>query len=165
MAAFYAITCDEFEGFLLPLGFQRLTGEGNVYEKAGKENPLGHIGEFVYGKRVPNSCDGMPLTVRVYSGIEIRDGKSREIGSDAIRVCMVGQRDDDKIVGVAKDRRVNRVAGWKNNLANRLRDFDTIECCDKCGAPMRVRKGKNGEFLGCSNYGHPTNSCSNTKSL
>ena len=130
MAAFCPITLDEFEDFILPLGFRRIALDGTL--------------EYVYGKRL--DCGSHPVTVRVYSGIDIRDDKSREVGSDAIRVCMVGKGkrvgDDgierDHIFGLAKDRRVHRVAGWRKNLAARLDSCTcgSVKTCKKCGAPL-----------------------------
>jgi DNA topoisomerase-1 len=35
---------------------------------------------------------------------------------------------------------------------NPVQPIDTGETCDKCGAPMAVKRGPRGPFLGCSAY-------------
>lgn len=138
MGTFVSVSQREFESAILPLGFKPVSLDGTK--------------EFVYGKRM--DCNGSAFTVRVYSGVDIRTGVSREVGSDAIRVCMVGRNSDGSIYGVCKDRRVNRTKNWALNLRERLSHFDcdAVHSCPKCNAPLALRKGKNGDFLGCSEY-------------
>lgn len=37
-----------------------------------------------------------------------------------------------------------------------------INICEKCGRPMKLRQGKNGQFWGCSGYGLKQDQCKNT---
>jgi DNA helicase-4 len=39
---------------------------------------------------------------------------------------------------------------------------ETLKICNLCGRPMKLRKGKYGEFWGCSGYGVKSDQCSNT---
>ncbi len=39
----------------------------------------------------------------------------------------------------------------------------SMPICDRCGRPMRIRRGKYGIFLGCSGYGLENDSCNNTR--
>ncbi|MCL1044930.1 UvrD-helicase domain-containing protein [Shewanella electrodiphila] len=39
----------------------------------------------------------------------------------------------------------------------------SMKICDKCGRPMKLRKGKFGEFWGCTGYGIKDDQCSNTQ--
>lgn len=55
------------------------------------------------------------ILVRVYTGI--KDGQSRDVGRDAIRVCAVNLQTDR---GWIKSKRVHRVNGWQLNLKNRI---------------------------------------------
>ena len=41
----------------------------------------------------------------------------------------------------------------------------SMPICEICGRPMRTRKGKFGEFLGCSGYGIEDDQCKNTRRL
>jgi hypothetical protein len=142
VANYVNVTQQEIEDFLLPQGFQLVL--------------LDSAHEYVYGKRV--DAHGLPLTLRVFTGIT-PDG-SRGVGEDAIR-CVIFWKNmsDGSVKKVASSKRVHRVAGWRNNLQQRI-DSLTIEYqCDKCGAPMVKRKSKRGEFYGCGNYPD----CRNTK--
>jgi len=40
---------------------------------------------------------------------------------------------------------------------------ETLKICFKCGRPMKLRKGKYGEFWGCSGYGIRSDKCSHTE--
>jgi hypothetical protein len=158
-AAFYPISKAEMESFLLPQGFKPLSLDGTR--------------ELVYGKRV--DCDGLALSLRVYTGIN-PDGNSRDVGADAIRCNMFwrtvvkdengeAQMDSNgqpvtKLVKVWTSKRVHRVLNWESNLAARLAEAKIERKCS-CGSPMvkRSKKGSKEFFLGCASF--PT--CNNTE--
>lgn len=144
-AKFYNITETEMNEFLSAKGFRKME--------------LPNCAELVWGKRVDS--DDFQLSMRVYSGIN-PSGQSRGVGKDAIRVVLVKRDPDGKIYKVGGSKRVNRVETWKKNLANRIDGWKVpSEKCCKCGNLMAERSGKNGDFLGCTNYPE----CKNTKSL
>ncbi len=141
MATAKAITRQEFEDFILPLGFVNIKIENTK--------------ELVYAKIVESN--GQKLSLRVYSSLN-PDGYSREVGADAIRVALFYRRKDNEIRMVGGDRRVHRVEGWRKNLGDRLGKWtDQIGPeCPKCKAPTCLRKPKAPAkwkaFLGCSEY-------------
>lgn len=141
--------------------------------------------EIVFGKRVDLQGGGfensvpsiiwmIPLTIRVYTSIEF--GKSRDKGKDAIRVSVWARNSTPVRAGLMRSepfmlggtRRVHRVEGWRDNLANRLDNW--MQCieplCPLCNAPMVHHKPKIGgkkftPFYGCVRY--YTNSCRGTR--
>jgi len=137
MPKFTNITKNEMQNFLQPLGFAEIT--------------IPNCNESVFAKRIDKN--GIPLSLRVYTGIKIASGDSRKSGKDAIRVntfCKTQKNELKKVVGC---RRVNRVSGWRDNLQSRIHEvFDKSpsQLCD-CGNPMVLREGFS-VFLGCSNY-------------
>lgn len=135
MAEYENITQTEMEEFLFPLGFRKMILSG--------------VRELVYGKRV--DTDGLILTLRVYTGIE-PSGSSRSAGSDAIRCNIFWRKSDEEVRKVATSKRVHRVKGWRDNLAQRLATLTIEKRCMACGAPMVIRKSKNGEFYGCASF-------------
>lgn len=145
MANYTNITKQEMDDFLLPQGFQQLDPAS-----------MPSVKELVYAKRVDK--DGLPLSLRVYTGIN-PNGRSRDAGADAIRCQVFWRRPDGRPVSVVGSKRVHRVEGWKKNLQARLDKLVVGPKCDKCGAPMVLRKGKSGEFYGCANFPE----CRNTK--
>lgn len=137
-ATFYNITESEMTEFLSAKGFRKIELPNTV--------------ELVYGKRVDQ--DGNPLSLRVYTGIN-PNGHSRGVGEDAMRVVLFGKKSDGSIVKLGGSKRVNRVQTWKKNLGNRIDswlDYLPKDSCAKCGSPMVPRKGRNGDFLGCTSY-------------
>ena len=69
--------------------------------------------EFVFDFKIPS----MPIMIKVMSSIAIESKKSRNKGSDAIRVFAVRLNQYDEITGGwIKTKRVYRVMGWKTNL-------------------------------------------------
>jgi len=138
MASQYeVITLQDMNDVLLVRGFKRI------------DLP---IGEHVYEK-VIDTCH-----IRIYTSIDKRNGKSRDIGADAIRIVIVDSRGDF----ISGEKRINRSHNWQIRLNARIDNWsDGITWCDRCGNPMKLRKGKFGEFLGCAAY--PL--CKNTKSI
>jgi hypothetical protein len=161
MAKYYNITVQEMDSFLLSQGFSRIPPELLVGTR-----------ELVYGKRVDSI--GIPLTVRVYTGID-PSGQSRDVGEDAMRVALFTKVPDPQSPGktiikqLFGSKRVHRVAGWAKNLQTRINEVITKasqqRICDRCGLPMILREGKSKStgrpysFYGCSGYP----SCTNTK--
>lgn len=142
MANYVKITEVEMDALLLPQGFVPVTLEGTK--------------EKVYGKRCDR--DGRAITLRVYSSIV--DGESRGNGGDAIHVAAF-MKADDRIVKISGDRRVHRVARWRDNLQNRIDNFAEAigPACPRCSAPTVKRNGRYGEFFGCSTYPQCTGTC------
>lgn len=134
MAKYHPITEIEAWDFLVPQGFFETDFPG--------------VKEIVFSKRV--DVDGLPLSLRVYTGIN-PDGNSRTVGEDAIRCVLFWRMPDGVIKKIATSKRVHRVEGWKTNLQDRIDNLKPGPRC-QCGAPMVSRKGKNGEFYGCASY-------------
>ena len=104
--------------------------------------------EIVYSKVVAkNTC------LRVYTSVAYIDGESRDVGMDAIRVCLVYRKEDGTITGIGSDTKVYRIETWKQNLQKRLDKWLNLmgPTC-KCGAPTKERDGKFGKFWGCCTY-------------
>ncbi len=139
MSKYINISIEEMEQFLIPQGFRKIEIPGTV--------------ELVYGKRVDTK--DLQLSLRVYTGIN-PDGQSRKVGADAIRVDLFGMV-ENKPAYLGGSKRVHRVAGWRENLQNRLNnwlDFLPKEKCPECGYPMvlRTAKATGNKFLGCVRY-------------
>ena len=133
MARYHNITETEMHDFLTKQGFTKIDGLAK---------------ELVYGQR--KKRNDIPLSLRVYTGI-VPGSDSREVGTDAIRVCLF-TKVGDKIRPVASARRVHRVKGWKQNLQDRLDNWEGAIVLCKCGKLMNKRKGPYGAFFGCTSY-------------
>lgn len=134
MATYTDITVDDFITYLAPQGFKPVALPG--------------VRELVLAKRVDQ--DGVQLSLRVYTGVD-PDGHSRDVGEDAIRAVLFSRTGEGVVRKVATSKRVHRVQGWKRNLQARLDDLKVERICPDCGSPMARRKGKRGEFFGCTN--------------
>lgn len=95
---------------------------------------------------------GTKYNIRVFSTIQ--NGKSRKCGQDAIRVTLF---DMEKNRPVAVEKKVLRTQSALVNMKERARELwryvrlgDNI--CPDCGGLLVPRKGKYGEFYGCSNF-------------
>lgn len=134
---YYNISREEMDAFLTARGFKPILLPGTV--------------ELVYGKRVDQG--NKKLTLRVYTSIT-PDGHARKVGADAIRVALFVLV-DGKPVHVGGDKRVHRVLGWAKNLQARLDAWQEglpDHDCPKCTAPLTLRDGKYGKFMGCASY-------------
>jgi len=128
------ITLDQFSEFIIPRGFIQVPVE---------ESKL-WTGEYIFEKTIEHG-----YIIQIYSSISIYTNKTRNVGTDAIRVVVL-DRDHKVFHG---NKRVNRVDGWRNNLDKRLENWKgIITWCQQCGSPLWKRKGKHGFFLGCSSY-------------
>jgi hypothetical protein len=138
MAEFYPIKREEMASFLESQGFRLMS--------------LPNVTELIWGKRVDR--DGQSLSLRVYSGIN-PSGDSRGKGQDAIRVEVYWRDGDGTICRIGGSKRVHRVRGWRDNLQNRIDQWEDGlgPVCPECGAPMRLREPKKGQtwtpFYGC----------------
>lgn len=136
------------------MGFEQIRLDGTI--------------ELVFQRQVSSkSGKTFPYAVRVYSSIAY--GGSRECGEDAIRVVLVDLETGRamKVLGEGKGKagkRIYRTKSAMTNLRERCRDYFRhvfSHSCPKCGKVMAVRTGRNGKFLGCSNYPE----CDGTKQL
>ena len=98
----------------------------------------------------------MVIFIRVYSSIPGNE-VSRDVGADAIRVCILAQL-KDRQVGIRGFSRVYRTQGWRDNLRERVLEAlefakTKLKLC-KCGSIMVVRKARKtgNQFYGCSQY-------------
>lgn len=127
------ITYQEFQQIMTEQGF--------------KENGFNIAGEYVFDKHV--EYNGVWFYIRVYSSVDKRTNKTRDVGTDAIRVILLTE-DGKTLRG---NKWVNRVETWKENLQKRLDNWINVtELCPQCGFPLRNRQGKYGAFIGCSMF-------------
>ena len=91
------------------------------------------------------------LCQRVYTSIV--GESSRGVGEDAIRVVLVTKLANGEVKIVGADRRVHRVAGWRDNLQQRLDGWreQVGPACPACGCPTVLKKTKR-PFWGCCRY-------------
>lgn len=93
--------------------------------------------------------DGVHLAVRVYTSIVPQDGRGRDVGRDAIRVCLVRDQRTKRERIVWSHRRVHRTPDWQTRVKDRMIDAWRLvrgkqaKCCPACGAPMVPRHRKN----------------------
>jgi len=95
--AFIELTEQEFDDFLLPLNYNRIT--------------LSFTREKVYEKEL-----GDGIAIRIFSTIQ--DAISRGVGKDAIRTCLI---DKIKDKGLGKTTRTNRTGDSSEDVFNRVR--------------------------------------------
>ena len=69
--------------------------------------------ELVY---LYSSTKNPDIQVKVFSSLT-RTGVSRKCGGDAIRVCAINTKTNR---GIAKSKRVNRIAGWEDRIKARV---------------------------------------------
>lgn len=101
--------------------------------------------EYVFQKYVDK--DGIKYTLRVYTSISRYNDAGRRVGTDAIRVVVLG---DNRYFG---ESRVNRTQNWRDNLKKRIESFKTsYKTCPQCGHALRPKTGKFGKFMGCVTY-------------
>jgi len=116
--------------------------------------------EYIYESQ---SEDGR-FSIRVYSTVDKRTDKSRDKGSDAIRVTVIENEVERPVV---KEKRVNRIQTWPKNLKKRINKIkdskDDLVYCNNCGSVMVIRENQSSgnKFWGCTLYPE----CKNTKSI
>lgn len=137
--------------------------------------------EHVFEHVISYPKGGVPenrFVIRIYSTVDMGTGWTREVGDDAIRVCLLDtqnrdERDRDR--GERSFTRVHRTQGALENLRLRAKEaWKAVAShgalCDKCGSLMVERKtkrnGKTERFLGCSGYRRDDpQSCRRTRPL
>ena len=145
MAEFYSVSLEEMDALLRPMRFQPV-------DLTYRRRP---VKEWVYQRPLPNRDNHF---VRVYTGINRygqQQNQSRGVGKDAIRVQVVYRDPAGFETLVTQPKRVHRVRGWADNLANRLDEINRTRpqvAFDSRGKPMTLRKGKTGWFWGSSDY-------------
>ena len=145
MAEFYSVSLEEMDAFLRPMRFQPV-------DLTYRRRP---VKEWVYQRPVPSRANHF---VRVYTGINRygqQQNQSRGVGKDAIRVQVIYRDEAGFETLVTQPKRVHRVQGWADNLANRLEEINRTRpqvAFDSRGKPMTLRKGKTGWFWGSSDY-------------
>jgi len=93
--------------------------------------------------------EGKIYFARIYTSIDKRTKKTRDVGSDAIRVVIY----NENYTLFLGEGRINRTQNWRINLAKRLENWTGIvKWCPQCKSPLRKRTGKYGLFYGCSTY-------------
>lgn len=104
--------------------------------------------EYMYDRTMQHN--GHDYTVRIFTSIDTRTDVSRKLGSDAIRLVVL----DTNGKVVSKESRINRSEGWQYRLNARIDKWtENLHTCPQCKEGMLVkRKGKWGEFYGCSIY-------------
>lgn len=116
--------------------------------------------EIVWQKQVQtDSGKKFPYAVRVYSSIAY--GASRACGEDAIRVVIINL-DTGRPIKLQPTKgkagkRIYRTKGAMSNLATRIHESFAYVAnpeyqCPECNSLLVTRKGKYGEFLGCTSY-------------
>ena len=104
MSNFIVLDKEQFESYL-PRGFKEIESPG------AKE-------------RVYEGCtDNLNVGIRIYSSVDIRTDRTRDVGSDAIRVVFWDLLNDRPL---GKGKRIYRVEGKTNigqRIQNRINDF------------------------------------------
>lgn len=136
---------------------------GSAIEGRGGKAEQGRQGYEVVFDFTPHRGRGM---VRVYTTLSVGADVARECGEDAVRV-VVGHRKEDRFRPLKKHRKMLRTAPSKLSEPERVKHFlarlrkkirlafgdaMTIPGCPKCGAAMKLRGGKHGDFWGCTSY-------------
>ena len=132
----------------------RKTFAGVMSEMGFTEVRLPRTQEYVYERAITNGPRPSDrFKVRVFSSVDVYTGVTREIGSDAIRVMLF---DTERQRGILDLPRVCRTENALANTKARARTawgyvMDANHHCS-CGSLMITRKGKRGEFLGCTSF-------------
>lgn len=92
--------------------------------------------------------------IRVFSSVDVRSKVSRDRGTDAIRLVLINKELD---VPIVKGKKTLRTYNWESILSKKIRHFlehirHYERNCPKCHSPLAVRKGKKGEFWGCTAF-------------
>lgn len=109
-------------------------------------------GEVIYDLTGGNLPD--ELSVRIFSTISKRTGKSRNTGTDSIKTVLIHTPSSDHVGG---KKRTNRIETWDENLREKVEDLvknydDVGTICEECDSWMVLKSGPYGKFLGCSQY-------------
>jgi len=150
------VTEPEFFAKMTEMGFHRVRIEGTS--------------ELVYERPIVLRGTVTDYTIRIYSSVF--GGHTRDVGEDAIRVLVMNNKTSRPVrlhgekKGHKTGKRINRtaptnlieserVAALLGRVRDRCAEFWVLvrdNRCPKCGSVMALRKGKHGEFKGCTNY-------------
>ena len=126
--------------------------------------------EIVFERPIVTKGGDTGYTVRVYSSVF--GGSTRDVGEDAIRVLVInnetrrpvrlhGEKKGSKVGkrinrtapnGISEDERVAALLGRVRDRCAEMWALVRDNKCPECGSVMALRKGKHGEFKGCTNY-------------
>lgn len=119
-----------------------------LWEYAGFEK-----GEHVYKIQIANG-NLKRVAILIRSSVKA-DGFAALAGEDSIRMWLVNIV-DNKPLGKKIDAYTTRVPEWETCMASKIKELYlrgyNMTDCPKCDGVMVLRKGKYGEFYGCSNY-------------
>ena len=137
---FYNISAEEMRRFMQERKFRLMNMPGCL--------------EQVYGKIV--NVGDHRLSLRVYTGIDVRDKTSRACGSDAIRVQLWFMHEGEPAM-VGRQQNVRRIKTWAKNLDKAIAahsESENFRICEACGNPLveRERKSDGNKFWGCVTY-------------
>jgi len=136
---YVTISRKEFEEFL--------DSTDHEWEKIG-----GKYEEYVYSfVSMVNIPD---VEVRIFSTIDKYTEESRSKGKDAIRLVIWHTPNHEPVGG---EKKTLRIETWRKNLREKIEHIagnhqQYIRECEKCGSILVKRKGKHGDFFGCTNY-------------
>lgn len=101
--------------------------------------------EYVFQKYVDRGDSR--ITLKLYTSIAKFTDDSRDVGTDAIRLVVMG---NGRVFG---EGRVNRTQNWLKNMKTRIYTWDYLyKPCPQCGYPLKERVGKYGAFMGCTTF-------------
>lgn len=143
------ITEEEFEDFLDSLWYNwhEANPDDDGFRKFSREK--------VYSIPPLNTRVDDAVTILVFSTIDVRTGKARDKGQDAIR-SVIWDTNLQKPIGGRK--KTLRIQTWKSNLRPKLEELveetsSYLHSCSECGVGWMVKRdGPYGEFLGCVRY-------------
>ena len=155
---FVEIPADRFQASLDVIGDLVVVAGGSVqWTQQGRER----VWELTLPGKDPERV------IRVYTSMAVGAVQARDCGQDAVRI-VVGFREPtgarsfrplekgQKILRTAPRGAQDRVEVFLERLRDQLRKAwfraSGIRACSECGSPTVIRKGKFGDFLGCSGY-------------
>lgn len=107
---------------------------------------------------------GAHAMVRIYTSLADGASRVRDVGEDAVRICLLSRRDErplgksEKILRTAPARSADRVQVFLERLTARIRaryaEARAIPGCGECGGAMvlRLRGADGARFYGCSRF-------------
>lgn len=133
-----------------------------------EEKQIGN--EYVYESKI-GKINNNEYIIRVYSSIDIKSGKVRNTGKDAIHVNICDRYGNTLYLDNERYKHIKRTSGWKKRLTKRVKDYtkkfpNNIERCPECSNPLKITTGKYGKFISCASWSpNDKNNCDYTDSL
>jgi len=151
MGTYVAFTTQEIEAFFKATGIP------------AEKKVIPGVYESVYDiPVVGKSGRKFPAMVRVYSSIALGEDRTREVGTDAIRIQLLNtafktDRFPDGVPIKGAKKTAFRTLNAMPNTRDRIRDLyarGMRQSCSNCAGMMIKKKStfKSGEFYGCPNY-------------